>query len=234
MCIDLLQSQREAVLSVLAARAYLYRILQLVAGNTPTRDALLLLVAKESKEALSAYAGKDTPALENAPAALDEIAKHLEDMEFLSRCTQEYTARFIGPGKLDASPWESVYVTKEPLLFQKNTLEVRQFYRKYSVLPKAYPRVADDHLGLELDFMALLSKKTYDALEEGRIVEAGEILEDQRCFLQDHLLKWIPEYAKRATGIPDSGLYAIIANIIKEFAEEDYKIIGELLLIIVK
>ncbi|MCB8816455.1 molecular chaperone TorD family protein [Desulfosporosinus shakirovi] len=71
----------------------------------------------------------------------------------------EYTRLFIGPTKLPVPPWESVYVSKERLLFQESSLKVRQrqCYLNYNFLPAKYRSEADDHIALELDFMYNLS-----------------------------------------------------------------------------
>src|SRR5512141_200255 len=41
----------------------------------------------------------------------------------------DYTRLFIGPGEVQVAPWESVYFSKDNLIFPKEPLEVREWFR---------------------------------------------------------------------------------------------------------
>jgi TorA maturation chaperone TorD len=43
----------------------------------------------------------------------------------------DYSRLFIGPGKVITPPWESVYFSVERLTFQRETLQVREWYRRF-------------------------------------------------------------------------------------------------------
>lgn len=141
----------------------------------------------------------------------------------------DYTRLFIGPYELPSPPWESVYINKERLLFQEETLLVRRFYLKYSFLPVDFGHEADDHLGLELDFMFRLIDLTLEAMirEDSNMV--FELLKDQKLFLEEHLLKWVPQFVEKVLEHAGSNYYRGMANILEGFLTVDRVALDELL-----
>ena len=73
--------------------------------------------------------------------------------ELLPDLRWDYTRLFIGPGHVLAPPWESVYRSRERLLFDQATLDVRQAYARFGLQAPRLNHEPDDHLGLELAFM---------------------------------------------------------------------------------
>jgi TorA maturation chaperone TorD len=45
----------------------------------------------------------------------------------------DYMRLFIGPGKVIAAPWESVYFNEDRMTFQVQTLDVRNWYRRFGL-----------------------------------------------------------------------------------------------------
>ena len=66
-----------------------------------------------------------------------------------------------------APPWGSVYLDKDRLLFTEDTLKVRVYYESKGVKVSRKYKEPDDHIGLELEFIALMleKEKTKDAEE---------------------------------------------------------------------
>ncbi len=130
---------------------------------------------------------------------------------------------------MKAPPWECVYLTNERVLFQESTLKVREAYRSENMLPTQYPHVSDDHIAIELDFLAKLSEKTQAALSANDTAEYGRLLESQRAFLNEHLLVWVDKYATDLSEASSDSLYARIAMLCAAFLPIDVEVIGELL-----
>jgi putative dimethyl sulfoxide reductase chaperone len=116
----------------------------------------------------------------------------------------DYERLFVGPGHLLAPPWESVYRTEVGLLFDWPTLEVRDLYRQMG-LAVEQPEFPDDHVGLELLFMALLSERA----AEGDLV-AHDVL---RVFLNNHLLQWTPRFCDDIITNSETDLYRGMAQL---------------------
>lgn len=141
----------------------------------------------------------------------------------------DYTRLFIGPYKLPAPPWESAYRNKERLLFQEETLEVRRAYMKYSFLPVEFRSEADDHLGLELDFMYRLNEITLAVIDKKNTYDLKKLLVDQKSFLEEHLLKWVPDFFKDMRDKALTEFYVGMANLLFGFLTLDLKALNELL-----
>jgi len=157
------------------------------------------------------------------------LEKHLADSkELVDTLHWEYTRLFIGPDKLPAPPWESVYSSRERLLFQKPTSEVRRAYRKFGYIPSNFPHEADDHLGLELDFMFRLASSTKEDTDQKKFDSALDLLKEQSTFLEEHLLKWVPRFVEDVLSSTKTPFYQGMAKVLQGFLEQDQNLIAEL------
>lgn len=114
-----------------------------------------------------------------------------EDVLTLAR---DYQRLFIGPGTVLAPPYESVHLTRDRLVFDEQTRQVRAAYREFGRVAPALHREPDDHLGLELDFLSHLSVRALDALEAGDENTLDVTLAAQQAFLTDHVLTFAPAF----------------------------------------
>lgn len=144
----------------------------------------------------------------------------------------DFTRLFIGPYELPAPPWESAYCNEERLLFQEETLEVRKAYVKYSFLPVQLGHEADDHLGIELDFMFRLNDLALAEIENKNTNILMQNLTDQKHFLETHLLKWIPDLCEAVIENAHTGFYQGLAKVLKGFLTLELIALNELLEII--
>jgi TorA maturation chaperone TorD len=110
--------------------------------------------------------------------------------ESFTKIQADYTRLFIGPGKVLAPPWESVHFGDDRLVFQKQTLEVRDWYRRFGLESEKIHQEPDDHIGLELMFLAHTASLGVQALNEHDDIRLEETLNAQREFTQKHLGKW--------------------------------------------
>jgi putative dimethyl sulfoxide reductase chaperone len=123
----------------------------------------------------------------------------------------EYTRLFIGPGPVIAPPWESVYFSQERLLFQTETFRVRAWYGRFGLMVPNLQSEPDDHIGLELSFVAHLAGSALQAIQAHERERFREALEAQRHFLTEHLLKWGPGWCSRVVETSDSEFYRGLA-----------------------
>lgn len=103
----------------------------------------------------------------------------------------DYLRLFIGAGKVMAPPWESVYFNQERLLFQEQTLQVRAWYRRYNLQIEKLYNEPDDHIGLELVFLAQMAQLGLQAIEQQDTTQLAKLLCDQQIFLSEHPLRWV-------------------------------------------
>ena len=104
----------------------------------------------------------------------------------------DFNRLFVGPGEMRAPPWESVHRSKTKLTFQEPTLQVREVYQRFGVEAPGIHHEPDDHLGLELAFVATLSDQAAGAAARGDTAHLARCFQAQRDFLRDHLLAWAP------------------------------------------
>lgn len=87
-------------------------------------------------------------------------------------------------------PYASVHLGSEGLVFDRETLHVRDAYRALGLQAPKLNTEPDDHIGLEFDFVAQTLLRALDAAEAGSDLEAP--LDASLGFLNDHVLTWAP------------------------------------------
>lgn len=192
--------KREVLLDALSHREFLYRYAwRLLAA--PLDEVALSAVAEGLADEPVAIIAGEGGRLVGLQRQLCEEAHRLLEVasEPLVLLDAEYTRLFVGPGKLPAPPWESVYRADGDLLFQESTLHVREAYREAGFKAAGYPREADDHVATELSFMATLAKGAAAALEVADVDRASAFMTAQKKFLDAHLSFWLPRFAERLT-----------------------------------
>lgn len=218
---------KDVLQEALAARGLLYRCAWRLFAAPMDEEALRALGDPMAVEAVALLAGDDATLVR----AYDQLvgAAGPQDVEALAG---EYTKLFVGPGKLPAPPWESVYRGDGDLLFQESTLKVRDAYREAGFQAKGYPREADDHLATELSFMVSLIDEAVAAVEADDAVRVHAFLAAQRKFLEQHLGGWVPAFACRlAEHLPANVgvLYPSAASFAAQLCAQDMTVVGELL-----
>jgi TorA maturation chaperone TorD len=121
---------------------------------------------------------------------LDRLRALGADRESVTSLERDYERLFVGPNSMLAPPYESVYLTMERLIFDGPTFEVRAAYRSLGMQAPSFNREPDDHIGLEFSFLSLLCTRALDAAERGDQPAVESVLEAQRRFLSEHLLRF--------------------------------------------
>ncbi|HVJ50117.1 molecular chaperone TorD family protein [Desulfitobacterium sp.] len=214
---------------LLEARVFVYDVLRRTFLEEPTKEFLNLIMDKEFTVTFP-FTEENAEIREG----IAQIAVFLQEHDLKSENEYndlhwDYTRMFIGPDKLPAPLWESAYLNKERLLFQEQTLKVRHAYLNYQFLPKHFKQEADDHLGLELDFMYQLSELSLRYLQQEDFTELKVVLEDQKAFLQEHLLKWVPDLTQKILASANLAFYPGMAKILNGYLALDLEALEELL-----
>ena len=111
----------------------------------------------------------------------------------LTELAVDYVRTFIGSGTDGheaAYPFESVYLSEKHLMMQAARDEVRAIYLSEGLDRADDWKVGEDHMALELEFMATLAERCADAAERGDGTEAARLLRCQRNFLNGHIAAW--------------------------------------------
>lgn len=139
----------------------------------------------------------------------------------LQELKEEYYRLFIGPNKLIAPPYSSVYLGKEQVIFELETLQIRDCYRAWEVEVEKKGKEPDDHIGLELLFMEYLIKKYREFFKNQQKDLYWQCLMDQSYFLNQFILSWSEQFFKLIFEGTDEGYYKGLAFLAEGFLKED-------------
>jgi TorA maturation chaperone TorD len=169
---------------------------------TSTPFASEQLASIEGLQLLQAWA-------EVSAAASEAGSKAWVDQE-----NQDYLALFGGLGAPLASPWESSYLSGEGgLIFQLETLEVRQWYERFGLQVRKKYHEPDDAIMFEFEFITHLADRAVEAYPQGDEQGFELLLEAQRDFLHEHLLRWGFQWCERVSENARSDFYRGLAKL---------------------
>mgnify|MGYP001828627672 CR=1 FL=1 len=158
--------------------------------------------------------------------ALLSAWSHSFNKDSLSELKIDHTRMFTGTFRIPTAPWESVYFSDERLVFQEQTLDVRSWYRRFGLEAVEYQKEPDDHIGLELLFVAHLAGLGMAACESGDQDRLDEIFEAQRGFLSAHLLRWGPLWCSLVEEHAQTNFYRGLALVLQGALLELAKILA--------
>lgn len=135
--------------------------------------------------------------------------------EVLTETQVDYMRLFAITERLPLAPWESFYGNDERLLFQESMLDVRNWYARFGLELVNAHREPDDHIGLELLFMAHLAQMGLKAVEEGNALNLEQAVAAQSGFLTNHLLKWAPQWSEQMVQHARTDYYRGLALVVR-------------------
>jgi ferredoxin len=98
-------------------------------------------------------------------------------------------------------------------------LQVRRFMAAEGMAPAG--RTAPDHVSIELAFMAYLTGCEASFWEVGNQEKAIRYLDREASFLQEHLMRWLPQFCRRLLSGRPHAHYADLAHRLQAFVEAD-------------
>ncbi len=145
-----------------------------------------------------------------------------EPRELSQRLAVEFTRLFRGikKGYSPPPPYESVY-RGEGRVMGEATLAVMKFYSEAGFGIIDEDEGPQDYIGVELKFMSLLCYREMESWKNGRIGEGRRYLELEKRFLDEHILRWVPEFCRRVEAEAREEFYAAVARLTEEFIRVD-------------
>ena len=135
--------------------------------------------------------------------ALEELPAELSQKE-LDNLAVDYADIYL-THSLHASPFESVWLDEDHLLQQEPMFKIREWYKRYN-LGIADRRVrSEDHLVLQLQFIALLLDPEASFASE---IPLQKRFEDAARFMDEHLMLWLPDFCLRVAQRCRTDFYA--------------------------
>ncbi|MET1128504.1 MAG: molecular chaperone TorD family protein [Thermoproteota archaeon] len=220
----------------LRLRAGVYRIISHFLLKEPTPETLSELVLFLRDQRVSRIV-ESLELCHNEAASLAAVsAKLTEELssspERLVDVWAEYTRLFIAPYP-KAIPYESFWKGggKGRLLFSASWEDVKLWYLEdgYALDDRT---VAEDHLGVELEYVAAMSEEALEMLAEGRVDAALRKVKRSVDFLDAHVLKWATKMLKTVEVEAKEPFYRALASwtacFIKLDSEVTRKLVEEL------
>ena len=145
---------------------------------------------------------------------LDEMSGFIQaadqktDKEIEQELAVDWTRLFRGVSSKygPPPPFEGLYVksgTKNSQVLET----VLRCYRENGLSPDPAFQNRPDYIGMELDFLGLLSEREARALEKGDVSKACGYLKTVRSFLLEHLGNWCGDFCDRAIVHAKTGFY---------------------------
>ena len=217
---------------IFRARQFTYDILARFFVEEPSKEYLTYFVEYELIDIF--------PFVEDSVSmaeAIDDIRAYLTEHDVINNNDDyenlhwDYTKMFIGPLELLAPPWESVYVRKDQLLFQENTVAVQRKYEEFGFVIRDQNLEAEDHVGFELDFMFHLNELCIDAIEKAEpnaLNNLYYLINQQEKFLENHLLAFVPAFSKRVIDSADTQFFKGMAKLLDAYLKIDKAFLHEI------
>lgn len=130
------------------------------------------------------------------------------DKEKYDKIVSDYQDLFVGVnGVVKAPVWESIYTSCEPIMFQRSTLDARQWYARFGLKIEKLYNEPDDHAGQLLMFFAYLlsNEETKNEAEE---------------FFKSHIANWINEFADNIIKGAETDFFKGTAYLLKGTTED--------------
>jgi TorA maturation chaperone TorD len=211
----LLTDTGEEIIDVMTARLGVYRMLARLWAEE-VDDALWQGLQTTVFPALP-----ETPQLESAYRRLENYI-HEAKPDTLRCLAADYAMLCRGSNPVKgADPYESVHRNPLHLMMQDEWEEVFRFYRESGFQRSASAHEPEDHLGIELEFMAHQCNRYIQAYEKGDEAACRESIDRQVLMLETHLLLWVPLFVQEVLKVAMTEFYQSVAIITREFLSMD-------------
>ncbi|MEC4294174.1 TorD/DmsD family molecular chaperone [Adlercreutzia shanghongiae] len=222
---------RRSLADVMESRANVYRLL-----SRCYRSEMDAVLAREIAEEFSLETDDDALA-----ASLGAMRASLAgiDESGLEMLAVTFDRVFFGMGPLTARhafPYESVYTSDRGIMMQEAYTQVARTYREQALAKDASFTEPEDHLAVELAFMATLADRAVAFLGTGDGAAdkaAEETVRQSLAFARAHLLNWIDcfcaELETAAAPDGEEGFYAALARFTAAFVAGDAALLEEML-----
>ncbi len=206
----------EPMREVIPLRAACYGWLSACFKAPATAELLSLLREETITSAVAEVAGPEVAA---------EITAAVEAAD-LDELRWDYNNLFLVPAGQYLTPYESVYRGRYQDekgrarlggLNGSETQEVAAFYRSWEVEVDQDRHLIPDFAGVELDFLRLLTTREATAWEGDDTAAARRLLDAERTFLLDHVVRWLPELCGNMAELATQPLYAAVARFARAF-----------------
>ena len=149
-----------------------------------------------------------------------------EESRVLCDLAGDYAYTFL-MGEGSVHPYESAYTSDKGLLMQDAFRDARRCYAEAGFSVSDASGEMDDHIALELEFMARLAERLSAALHQGDEGSARSLLECQRAFHRVHL-HWVVRFADDVEARARTAFYRKAARLLADVVSSDIAFMDDL------
>ncbi len=142
----------------------------------------------------------------------------------LESLSVDFAELFLGPYKLLAPPYGSVYF-EDNRIMGDSTIDVRNYYESEGL--DIVIKDAPDHIAVELEFMYYLIAGQIEETRDGSLQAMQSSRKKQFDFLQAHLGGWLPEFVEKVQENARTEFYSRLAGLTHAFVQNDMKTLAE-------
>ncbi len=128
----------------------------------------------------------------------------------------DYAAIYL-TGAYGASPCESVWTDDDHLVCQDAMFALRDIYAAAGLTAEDWRRRPDDHLVLQLLYIAHILRRANGPEELRRLA----------AMLDEHLLRWLPDFATRVAARAETPFFALLARLTFAWSEQLRDLLAE-------
>lgn len=137
---------------------------------------------------------------------------------------RDYAKIFLGAGLKSsggAYPYESYYMSEDHLFMQEERDEVMFCYADEMLEKSDKFKEHEDHIAFELEYMAYLIDKEFQARQSENKDIADKYRAKQKEFLEKHLSRWVRAFVNDIKSLSENGFYSVIGTILLGLIEEE-------------
>ena len=133
----------------------------------------------------------------------------------------EHARLFVGPFRLVAPPYGSMYLDDAKTVMGESTGKVSAFYASCGLHLADDFHELPDHIAAELEFLSFLAHKERESIAAGDRGEANRFTVLQLSFLDRFLLPWIRPFTRSIQEGTESPFYQAIARCTETYVTGD-------------
>jgi TorA maturation chaperone TorD len=131
------------------------------------------------------------------------------DQAYTDNLAADFAAIYLN-GALDASPFESYWVSDDHLVCQEAMFDMRELYAADGLAVPDWRLRPDDHLVFQLQFIARRLGRLATIGDANSVFSADDLWRSLATVLDHHLLRWLPDFASRVSARCDTEFYAAL------------------------
>lgn len=151
------------------------------------------------------------PAEGHTSAGLHALQVSADQFESAEAIRVDHDRLYGVSARATVAPFESVHRGDDGLVFDVQTLEVRQAYTQLGLQAPKLNREPDDHIGLEFDFIGQALLGAMDARDHD--LDAAPELTVAAAFYKEHLRTWAPAMLAAVAEAADTAFMRGVAEL---------------------